>query len=422
MERKPDKSLHDRLEQKGVAICNAESVHIDKSVDPDRIEPGVVIHAGSRIRGKNTFLCGGAVIGLEAPATIEDCRVGPGVSLKGGFFKSAVFLQGASVGSGGHVREGTIFEEYASAAHTVGVKQTILFPFVTLGSLVNFCDCLMAGGTGPKNHSEVGSSYIHFNFTPQQDKVTPSLLGDVPAGVMLDQQPVFLGGQGGLVGPVRLAFGTVTAAGTICRKNEMRPGRLIFGGASKGGSIAYQQAYYPTIKATLRQNLNYIANLIALGCWYRHVRSRFVSKNMPPELFEGLVETIDAAIRERVSRMAAFAGKMAASAEAYEKSAGKEASEKLLAQKRELYRNRNYLEDLVLREAEKQAENDPLDPPAERFLAAVARAVDRHGKTDYVRTIQHLDKKNAEIGTAWLQGVVDASVENWLRALPAFSD
>ena len=77
----------------------------------------------------------------------------------------------------------------------------------------------MSGGTDGKNHSEVGSSYIHFNYTPNQDKATPSLIGDVPAGVMLNQPPIFLGGQGGLVGPVRIGHGTVIAAGTIYRKD-----------------------------------------------------------------------------------------------------------------------------------------------------------------------------------------------------------
>lgn len=54
----------------------------------------------------------------------------------------------------------------------------------------------MAGGTSRKDHSEVGSSYIHFNFTPDGDKTTPSLIGDVPRGEMLNQTPIFLGRQG----------------------------------------------------------------------------------------------------------------------------------------------------------------------------------------------------------------------------------
>ncbi len=99
--------------------------------------------------------------------------------------------------------------------------------FVTLGSLVNFCDCLMAGGTSRKDHSEVGSSYIHFNFTPDGDKATASLFGDVPRGVMLDRPPIFLGGQGGTVGPVSLGYGTVVAAGSILRHDVLKDGKLV---------------------------------------------------------------------------------------------------------------------------------------------------------------------------------------------------
>ena len=155
----------------------------------------MVIHSGCRISGERTLILPGARLGAEGPVTVENCLIGPGVELKGGYFREAVFLAKASCGLGSHVREGTILEEAASIAHTVGLKQTILFPFVTLGSLINFCDCLMSGGTDRNHHSEVGSSYIHFNFTPNQDKATPSLIGDVPHGVMLNQKPIFLGGR-----------------------------------------------------------------------------------------------------------------------------------------------------------------------------------------------------------------------------------
>lgn len=411
-------TIHARLLEKGVIIHCPESVHIDNSVDPDRIETNTTIHAGSRIRGADTLICDGAVIGLEAPATIDNCLIGPGVSLKGGFFKNGVFLKGASVGSGGHLREGTILEEYASAAHTVGLKQTILFPFVTLGSLVNFCDCLMAGGTGPNNHSEVGSAYIHFNFTPHQDKVTPSMMGDVPSGVMLNQPPVFLGGQGGLVGPARLAFGTVTAAGTICRTDEHRPGRLIFGGPSKKGNVAYQTAFYQNIKTITLKNINYISEIIALSCWYNHVRARFVSEQMPWSLLRGLQCNIEAAIRERLKRLMAFAEKMPSSAAAYEQSAGEKASQALLEQKRQLFENRNALEDLILQQAEIQKKEGQASTA---FLDAIDRAIDLHGKNDYVKTIQMLGQKDAETGTAWLRGVADETRRQCIAVLPAFA-
>jgi len=183
------------LLEKGVSLSAPETIEIDKELNPDRISgKDIRIHAGCKLFGNKTLICEGAELGFEAPVTLNNCYIGPNVKLKGGYFENAVFLEGAEAGSGAQVRAGTIFEEQASIAHTVGLKQTILFPFVTLGSLINFCDCLMAGGTSRKNHSEVGSSYIHFNYTPNQDKATASLIGDAPSGVMLNQNPIFLGG------------------------------------------------------------------------------------------------------------------------------------------------------------------------------------------------------------------------------------
>ncbi len=397
--------MHSRLMQKGVTIYCPESVHIDQSVNPERIESKVTIHAGTRIRGKDTLICSGSVIGAEAPATIDNCWIGPDVSLKGGYFTKSVFLRGAAVGAGGHVREGTIFEEYASAAHQVGLKQTILFPFVTLGSLINFCDCLMAGGTGPKNHSEVGSSYIHFNFTPQQDKATPSMLGDVPGGVMLNREPIFLGGQGGLVGPARLAFGTVTAAGTICRSDELRENRLIFGGPAKSGNIAYHPDFFRNIKAIVLKNLHYIAGLAALMRWYGHVRTRFVSENMPLPLMEGLTLTLVGAAGERISRLMAFIEKIGSAAEA------------LSPKRHALYENRGLLKERILEDMEKQQGDDRL---RERFLDALDQKIESYGNKDYVKVIQYLGEKDAQTGTAWLQGIVDGAMTRWLKAIPAF--
>jgi UDP-N-acetylglucosamine/UDP-N-acetylgalactosamine diphosphorylase len=304
-----DNTKRNRLEkliEKGVRIPNPDTVAIHDDVDLDRISgDGVVLHDGCRLQGAGTLICKGAVLGEEGAAVIENCQIGPGVRLKGGFFQEAVFLKNAAMGSGAHVRGGTILEEEASGAHTVGFKQTILFPYVTVGSLINFCDCLMAGGTGKKNHSEVGSSYIHFNFTPNQDKATASLMGDVPMGVMVDQPPIFLGGQGGLVGPTRLAYGTVIAAGCIYRKDELRPGRLLSSGDGRAVNIPYSGGIYRSVKRVVQNNIIYIANLLALKKWYHHVRSEFVSEELPEPLLAGLKDKIDMAIAERVKRMGA---------------------------------------------------------------------------------------------------------------------
>jgi UDP-N-acetylglucosamine/UDP-N-acetylgalactosamine diphosphorylase len=170
----------EKLLQKGARIPNPDCVEIGPEVDVERISgEGVVIHSGCRIFGDRTLILPGARLGDEGPVTVENCQVGPGTELRGGFFREAVFLEQVRCGLGAHVREGTILEEQASIAHAVGLKQTILFPFVTLGSLINFCDCLMAGGTDRGTTAK--EPYIP-QLHPNQDKATPSLIGDVPRG------------------------------------------------------------------------------------------------------------------------------------------------------------------------------------------------------------------------------------------------
>lgn len=142
-----------RLLEKGVVIPNPLTVDIGPEVDPERVSgAGVVIHPGCRIRGAATVVSAGVKLGAEGPVTLDDCLLGPDVDLKGGSFSRSVLLAGANMGPGAQVREGCLLEEEANGAHCVGLKQTILLPFVTLGSLVNFCDCLMAGGTSRRDH------------------------------------------------------------------------------------------------------------------------------------------------------------------------------------------------------------------------------------------------------------------------------
>ena len=307
-EQKIQELLH-----KGVFIPNPPTIDIGDEVRTDQISArDVSIYPGCRIYGDKTVISAGCRLGYEAPATIENCRLGAGVELKGGFFSHSVFLEKASMGMGAHVREGCILEEEANGAHCVGLKQTILFPFVTLGSLVNFCDGLMAGGTSRQNHSEVGSSYIHFNFTPDADKTTASLIGDVPRGVMLNQPPIFLGGQGGIVGPVRLGFGAVVAAGSILRKDYPEDNLLIFAPAPPGSVRPFTPAAYPHFRRIVENNLLYLANLKALEAWYAQVRKPFLeSLEFGGSLYAGVVEQLASARKERLKRLRAMAEKAA---------------------------------------------------------------------------------------------------------------
>ncbi len=374
----------EKLLKKGVNIPNPDSVEIGSKVDTDRISgEGVVIYSGCKIFGGSTLILKNTRLGYESPVTIENCQIGTNVDIKGGFLRQAVLLDKVSIGCGSHIREGTILEEETSIAHTVGLKHTILLPFVTLGSLINFCDCFMSGGTSKKDHSEVGSSYIHFNYTPNQDKATASLIGDVPNGVMLNQRPIFLGGQGGLVGPCRLAFGTVIAAGSIYRKDELRQGRLIFEGLGKSGNIAFTSGMFRSLKRTMANNIIYIANLIALMQWYLHVRSRFISDNFPDVLFDGLKEKLNMAIDERIRKLKDFCQNQP---------------------------DFDGIEDSF----NKMRLNEGDRSLRDTFLKHIDSGIQKSGM-NYISVIKGLENKSSELGTKWLQGIVDSVTKGILN-------
>ncbi len=393
------------LTDKGVVFCNPLSIDIGDDVSIDRISgDGVTIYPGCRIYGNKTVISAGAQIGREGPVTIEDCQIGPRVELKGGYCSKSVFFEQANLGLGAQIREACILEEEAGGAHCVGLKQTILFPFVTLGSLVNFCDCLMAGGTSRKNHSEVGSSYIHFNFTPDADKTTASLLGDVPRGVMLNQPPIFLGGQGGIVGPLRMGFGNVVAAGSILRQDVLGDGQLVFAKPVSGKTTTYLPKAYFGLARIVRNNFIYLANLAALEQWYIHVRHSFFQEQEFGELiFQGALEKLGMATKERCKRLEDMAGKAAASSNAGSDEPGR----------RELAANAAKIRELLANGATSQAGSRQKD----LFLTGLHKS--RPKGAGYIDTIQHLPEEAVREGTAWLEQIVGETFRLLASQAPA---
>lgn len=328
----------------------------------NNISPDALIHPGCRIT--NSSIGPGCEIGAEGPAVIENCQLARGVQLKGGYFSGAVFLDGANMGSGAHVRAGTILEEQAGGAHTVGLKQTVLLPFVTLGSLINFCDILMAGGTSRKNHSEVGSSYIHFNFTPNQDKATSSLVGDVPRGVLLNQNPIFLGGQGGLVGPSRIAYGSVIAAGGICRQDLLEEKQLHVPAAPEPKTIPFEPGRYGNLDRIVKNNLIYIGNICALKAWYENIRALFMRDEFDEAAHTGALANLDRIINERFQRLEKVAPDFS------------------------------------------KHWKDNAEPAAPSELLDEMEAADH---SDYLCAVQNMTPTSRSAASEWLQGIVDAT-------------
>jgi len=392
------KHTADLLIKNGVRIDAPASVQVAEDINPIRISGnGVTVHAGCKLSGDRTLICDRVELGHEGPVTLKNCYVGPNVKLKSGYFENAVFLEGSEAGSGAHVRGGTILEEQASIAHTVGLKQTILFPYVTLGSLINFCDCLMAGGTSRKNHSEVGSSYIHFNYTPNQDKATPSLIGDVVRGVMLNQSPIFLGGQGGLVGPCRLAYGTIVAAGSICRKDQMEENHLVIETLPRSGRVPFKPGGFRHLNRIIGHNLHYIGSLFALGQWYHNIRAMFVGDAFPQALLDGLNATLSVGIDERIKQLSRLNDLVQTSVS----DGGGSSAEKWFATNWSDVDNT--LNSLRTHEGNTKA--------MDQFAGIIEQLIKTKGQ-DYLACIQGLSPNQAEIGTQWLQSIVEQLTEH----------
>jgi len=396
-----------RMMEKGVRIPHPQSVYISPEVSLDRIAPGVTIHPGCRISGVNTFIMKGAVIGREGPATIEDCHIGQGVELKGGYFKACVFLDNANMGAGAHVREACLLEEEAGGAHTVGLKQTILMPFVTLGSLINLCDCLVSGGTSRADHSEVGSSYIHFNYTPQQDKATPSLIGDVPRGVMLRERPIFLGGQGGVVGPSTIGFGTVIAAGVIF-KGDLPEGRLMHTNQAGKKEREFIPGLYGEIKPRVLNNIRYIANLLALRQWYASARSLFLA----PELTAAAQDVLAKAVDERIKRLKALAMKMPESIMCHNILKASEKSDLLVRRQTELYNAWQAVEESLNAMLSLAGDTGLRDA----FLKELSRS-----QGPYIQAIKDLSAQSCQTGIRWLTDLVEQVSAAAMQPLPTFT-
>ena len=238
-------------------------------------------------------------------------------------------------------------------------------------------------------------------------------MGDVPHGVMLNQNPIFLGGQGGLVGPCRIAYGTLIAAGSVYRKDQRKPDRLVFEGGGRGGSVPYSTGIYRNVKRQAYNNIVYLANLVALMAWYAHIRRQFIGDRFPQALYEGLIDTLHLAISERIKRFTAFCEKLKESSTRYRQEMGDSASTSLILQKDQLVNNRDQASDLIRRCI------DGIDRYENKaFLSILNKKIDSLGAT-YLTVIKSLDADEASQGTRWLQQIVDEVTGQMLALFPA---
>jgi UDP-N-acetylglucosamine/UDP-N-acetylgalactosamine diphosphorylase len=408
------------LARRGVQLPGAGRIAIHRSVPLDAIAGGSQLHPFTRLTGGETRIDAGAQVGRAAGATVEnswigadavigdlgpvtlrDSVAGPGTVLGCGVAEHAVFLgrEGAepafTAGYGFRARRGTLYEEGANSAQFTDTKMTILLPWVTLGSGVNWCDLLVAGGTGPGpgQFSEVGSGCIHFNFTPRGDKATASLFGNAADGVFLDQPRLFIGGHASLIGPLAADFGAVTAAGGRFTRH-LRPG-LNPGEPPPADQGAFDPDAYGAVLRLVRRQAEYIGELAALDAWYTHGRRRLAAGNpIREECYRRAQALVRANLRERIAQLEALAGRMPASA-AKLRRAG--AAAPLIAQQEGLHRHWPELR----RHLEGWTSQIPEPPPA------LVRGLETAGAQEamYTRAVASLPAEAKTAGRAWLREI-----------------
>ncbi len=196
------------------------------------------------------------------------------------------------------------------------------------------------------------------------------------------------------MGPGRLAYGVTIAAGTIFRKDELRKNRLIFGGAAKSGNIAYTPGAYSSVKRIFINNVYYIANLLALKQWYQHVRIQFISDECPQELFEGALDKLDLAVAERIKRLGDFIKKISE-------------FEPLRSDKIKKQHPVHVRKWPEISETINLKQNFAGDERLKNELIQSIQKISETENKDYLNTIKNLSPEVQNIGTQWLQGIVD---------------
>lgn len=287
------------LRRRGVDVWGPERVYVGADVNLDAIEPTAVIRQAA-LSGKDLSIAAGAAIGTSGHAEVSDCQIGPNVELGSGLYQGATLLNGVKVRGFAEIRPGTLLEEEVEIAHSVALKNTTFTACCVAGSLINFCDLFLTGGTSRKDHTEVGSGAIHYNFDPRGDK-WGSLLGSI-RGVLLRSDPVFIGGTCGLIGPLEVGLGAVTAANCTIRKDV--PANTLVATEGRAVSIPnFDRTAYGSLSRQFRLTAKLVATLRALEAWYELVRLPHAPAR-EGHLYKFALKRVGVQARERIDRLA----------------------------------------------------------------------------------------------------------------------
>ena len=381
-----------KLRDAGVDVWGPDRVYVSADVKLEYIETGATIHHAT-LAGADLRIGRGTRIGASGHALVSDCQIGRDVELGAGSYEGATILDGARVRGYAELRPGTLLEEQVDAAHNVAFKNTVLTANVVTGSLVNYCDVFMSGGTSRANHSEVGSGVVHFNFDPRGDKWS-SLIGDV-RGVLLRSAPVFVGGQCGLVAPVQVDFGAVLAAGSVIR-SDVGPERVHFEAAENGVIEDFDAEIYTGLKRKFLATAKVVGNLWVLDCWYEQVRLAFADEDQKP-LYQAARKQLTTHVSERVQRLMKIIDKLERSIEKSSKTDDSRL-QGLHGEHRMLIEQRRQIENLLTARPEA-----PEVPKAFLDAYEAARADGNH-----LEALRQVEDSAAAAAESWLLSVASA--------------
>ena len=189
------------------------------------------------------------------------------------------------------------------------------------------------------------------------------------------------------MGPVRLGYGTVVAAGAVVREDITEDRTLVIVGPHDPEKREFQPHTYRNLARVVRNNLLYLANLVALENWYREVREPFLGRQaMGALVYAGALAVLGSAKEERMKRLTAMAEKVPVS-----QPAGREFHERAA--------------DVCALFA-----GEPPVPDGEHFLAAFRLAA-ADSPDDYIKTIKNLAPDLKRQGVDWLQQIVEVLCE-----------
>ena len=414
-----------KLRERGVIIPDLSSVRIGMEVSGEKFSPGSILYPFVRISGikteihkgakigvygpttlENSWIGENAVVGSLGPVTLKETAVGPQTILGSGVAENAVFLgketmiNDFTTGYGFRVRKGSLYEEDSSSAQHTDTKMTLLFPWSTLGSNINFCDVLFTGGTGPElgHFSEVGSGSIHFNYSIRGDKATASLFGDVCQGLFLDQARIFIGGNNSLLGPIKADFGVMSAAGARIN-GTLVPG-LNFGHSLPKGKIDYEPGIFSGAVEIVKKQVDVLAELTALFHWYQQIRIGCISQTKEQKFLygEGL-KIVELNYQERLSQLNRYMEALEGSISICNRSK-KMPKKETVEQKQLLEKWSKIQQQMATPKAFELLVPESLTNSIYRQLA--------EGKSEYTALIKGLTPEGKQKGKAWLNTMANA--------------